>query len=51
MKAMLKYNNLSKFERFKMGEKLSKQSEKHYGLSVGPIKYMELYRRLSPKNN
>jgi len=47
MKAMLKYNKLSKSERFKIGEKLSKQSKKHYGLSVGPIKCMKLYRRLS----
>ena len=51
MKAMLKYNKLSKSERFKIGEKLSKQSKKHYGLSVGPIKCMKLYRRLSPKSN
>ena len=35
--AILKYNELSRSERNRIGVKLSNQSKKYYGLGIGPI--------------
>ena len=44
--AMLKYNELSRSERNRIGVKLSNQSKKYYGLSNGPIQYIKLYNKI-----
>ena len=44
--SMIKYNELSRLERNRIGIKLSNQSKRYYGLSIGPIQYIKLYNKI-----